>query len=118
MPLAIVENLKPGDEVRQDVLNLNGMLLFSKGTILTERHIHLLKMWGVETINVQGIGGTTEMLPQMPIIAQEYMQKAGQQLAVRLKYVSEELSIVRRIKMSAHFRLAQQLAREKTPPVP
>jgi hypothetical protein len=65
MPLAVVENLKPGDEVRQDVLNLNGMLFLSKGTVLIERPIHQLKMCGVETINVQRIGGTIEVLSEL-----------------------------------------------------
>ena len=65
MPLSVVETLKHGDEVRQHVLNLNGMLLLSKGTVLTERPIHQLKMGGVETFNFQRIGGTIEVLPEL-----------------------------------------------------
>ena len=39
----------------EDVVNLNGMPLLKAGTILTDKHINALKMWGITEANIQGV---------------------------------------------------------------
>lgn len=54
MPRARSEQLKEGMVVARDVMNIDGMLLVSTGTILTGRQIGILQTWGVTEIEVEG----------------------------------------------------------------
>ena len=48
-----VESLEPGMIAGADVKNLDGMLLMPTGCELSERHIRILKTWGIAEITVQ-----------------------------------------------------------------
>ena len=55
-----IDKLAAGMELADDLLNVNGMLLLGKGTLLTERHLRTLKSWGAESVNVVGGAGSPE----------------------------------------------------------
>ncbi|MGV8124569.1 MAG: hypothetical protein AB2L14_32880 [Candidatus Xenobiia bacterium LiM19] len=42
-------------KVTQPAYNYQGHLLLSSGTVLSERHIKLLKAWGVVELNIEGV---------------------------------------------------------------
>lgn len=52
-----VERLQPGMVVGLDVKNMDGMLLMPAGCELSERHILVLKTWGIPEVTVQNVEG-------------------------------------------------------------
>lgn len=47
-------SLKPGQFLAEDVYNFDSRLLFSSGTQLSNKHIEILMMWGVERVSIEG----------------------------------------------------------------
>jgi hypothetical protein len=58
-----IENILPGMRLEADVLDMNGNVLIGKGSELTERHLKILKMWGVLEADIAGVD-REEMLAQ------------------------------------------------------
>jgi len=58
MTVKRVEDLAEGDVVGADVVNAQGAVLVKSGVPLVEKHLRLLKMWGVEKLKVDD--GTAE----------------------------------------------------------
>lgn len=52
MSYVIVENLKEGMVLDQDVRDINSRLLIAKGQELNEKHLRILKIWGIAEISV------------------------------------------------------------------
>lgn len=92
-------------EVNADVMNVNGMMLFGQGAILTERHIRMLKTWGIEVIDIVGSEpeGSTDSTAEP--LAPEICAKIEQELKFRFKHVNLELPIARQIWELAKIRL-------------
>jgi hypothetical protein len=49
-----INDLKPGMVLADDVTNKHGNVLLGKGNQLSEKHIGVLKAWGVTEVNVEG----------------------------------------------------------------
>ena len=48
------KELEAGMILAEDVSNLDGQALFKKGLSLSERHIEILMMWGIPTVEIDG----------------------------------------------------------------
>jgi hypothetical protein len=55
MGLLNTHDLKAGMVIAQDVTNQHGNVLLGKGSELSEKHIGILKAWGVTEIDVEGV---------------------------------------------------------------
>ena len=105
-----VEQLKPGMEVAEDVLNVNGMLLLAGGATLNEQSIRVLKMWGVKVLKV---AGGDDQVPEEAVIEApegDALREAQKALALRFKHVQDEMRVARALKHLACERLARKLA--------
>ena len=58
-----VDRLAPGMILTADVTSLQGQLLIATGRELTERHLSVLKAWGVETVEVKLSGDAPAQAP-------------------------------------------------------
>ncbi len=56
MILVDVQSLKTGRILAADVKNSHGQLLIKKGVEVTDRHVRVLKSWGVVDVQVEGLG--------------------------------------------------------------
>lgn len=54
MPNRSPHDLRAGMALADDVYNLDAKLLFPAGTILTDKKIEIMMMWGVESVSIQG----------------------------------------------------------------
>lgn len=54
MPTMYIDYLEPGMILDRDVKNLNGFLLVPAGTELTEKHLYVLRAWGIAEAQVRG----------------------------------------------------------------
>lgn len=50
--IQFVDKLMPGSVLAEDVIDLNGRCLLNKGTTIIEKHIRILKIWGVTEVRV------------------------------------------------------------------
>ena len=52
MSLVDIENLKAGGILNEDVRDINGRLVLSKGQTIEANHIRILKIWGVSQVSI------------------------------------------------------------------
>ena len=78
--------LQTGLKLAADVCNLDGQILFRKGAEVTPRHIEILQMWGIPTVEVEG-GIEAGHAGQIEQFSQLIVEKAEQQVAARMKLV-------------------------------
>lgn len=50
-----IDDLKAGMVLAEDVTNKHGDVLLVKGSEVSEKHIMVLKAWGVTDVNVEGV---------------------------------------------------------------
>jgi len=68
MSLKRLEEVKEGDVAGADVINPQGAVLVKSGVPLQEKHLRLLRMWGVESVKIddgqeeEGGAGAESML--------------------------------------------------------
>jgi hypothetical protein len=55
MGLLNTHDLKAGMVLAQDVTNQHGNVLLGKGSELSEKHIGVLRAWGVTEVDVEGV---------------------------------------------------------------
>lgn len=54
MAMIRVSHVQPDQEISADVKDRSGRVLLLAGTVLTEKHIKIIKSWGVVEIDVVG----------------------------------------------------------------
>jgi hypothetical protein len=110
MALVTVDNLAPGMEAAEDVLNVNGLLLLPKGSILSDRHIRMLKMWGVEILRVGEEPGAVQAPAAETAVGPESAAAAERRIADRFRHVDDALPAARLVRQLAREHLARRLA--------
>jgi hypothetical protein len=50
-----LEEIKPGMILAGDVRDRNGLILLTSGCEISEKHLRILKMWGVVEVDIQGV---------------------------------------------------------------
>lgn len=55
MGMIRLEDLKLGMQLSEELLSSNGRFLLPKGTVLEEKHLRILKIWGVTEAEVSGV---------------------------------------------------------------
>jgi hypothetical protein len=50
-----INDIKEGMELAEDIVNFDGTILLKAGSIITERHLEALRMWGVTEGNIKGV---------------------------------------------------------------
>ncbi|EFC91821.1 putative signal transduction protein [Dethiosulfovibrio peptidovorans DSM 11002] len=79
MTLLRVDKLKEGMVVKVDVVAPSGRLLLPVGTNLEDKHVRLLKSWGVVEVEIEG-EPQPESLPKLPPMPKEAMTKGASYL--------------------------------------
>ena len=68
--------VKIGDEIVEPVRNIQGIVLFKAGELVTEKHLKALKGWGVTEISVKDDGiETADSKPENFEIADEKLHR-------------------------------------------
>jgi len=49
-----IDALQPGMKVGRDVVEASGQVLLRAGTEITEKHLRVLRSWGVQTVEIEG----------------------------------------------------------------
>jgi len=103
-------------ELASDVTNLNDVLLLARGTVLNYKQIRILKMWGIEMVDIAGPEAQPEAaISQAPLLP-EVLASAEEYVNQRFKHVPINGPVVAAIRNIAIKRKAAQLARSPKPP--
>ena len=97
--------------VGADVMNSNGFLLLSKGTVLTQRHLQVLDTWGIESVMIAG--DEPAPAPVAPPLSSA-MKKVEAEIDRRFQHVQPDLPVVQFLRQLASARLAAQSANERS----
>jgi len=73
MGYVAVENLNQGMVLDEDVHDVNTRLLLSKGQKLAQKHIRVLKIWGIVGVHI--VGGADNNQTQRPVLDDEKIEK-------------------------------------------
>ncbi len=73
------EQLQPGMELHSDVLDASGRLLAKADTVLTEKHIKVLKTWGILHAQIKDGNEPEEPETETPPPSAEILALAAEQ---------------------------------------
>jgi hypothetical protein len=111
-----IDQLKEGMQLTRDVVNLNSTILLVAGTSLTMQHVRVLKMWGIESIHVQGSDGengdTAEADLKLP---PEVMKSAEEYVNRRFRHISPNQAAAAVLRRLALRRTAMRMASQVHP---
>lgn len=72
-----INDVKPGMIVERDVCDHTGNILLKSGNEVTEKYLRIFRMWGIETVDVKGIGDLSDVQKSdMPVIDNELLTEA------------------------------------------
>ena len=54
MALLDIDSLTPGMKIGKDVIETSGQVLLRIGTEITEKHLRVLRSWGVQQVEIEG----------------------------------------------------------------
>ncbi len=87
-----VNAIKPGMVLESEVKDRNGRMLLGTGTLLNEKHLRILKIWGVEEADIKGVSGDSaavdEAFPED--LDQDVLDRAED--FVRQRFVGSDLN--------------------------
>lgn len=66
MSLLAMDQIEPGMVLDKDALDRNGRVLLRADTELNEKHLRMLKSWGVEHLDIQGIADENKTQVKYP----------------------------------------------------
>jgi hypothetical protein len=108
--------LAAGMELAADVMNVNGMMLLGRGTILTERHLHVLKTWGIDSVHVTGGDDGKEEPSEESEIPPVVLSQAQIRVNLRFRHVKGDSNRINTIKKLAVRRAARTISTTQRPP--
>jgi hypothetical protein len=106
----LFEALKPGMSLAGDVIERSGRVLLRAGTEITEKHLDILRKWGVTEVDAVGTTAETppvDLEPVDPAILRESEEKA-QGL---FQHADREHPAVRELLRLCTLRIARQSLR-------
>ena len=112
MGLVKINQISPGMSLAEDLRDSRGRFLLPNGADLTERHIRVLKMWGVIEANIEGI--TAEEVEDVATreIDPALMETAEEVVCKRFRYAGADGPVTRELLRLATLRRAQQMQRQ------
>lgn len=91
MPRISRRDVKAGMVLAEDVNNPRGQLLIAAGTVLTEKHISALQLWGVSFLHIEGPEGE-ESTDTAPLISEEALMRAKEQAVAAYQHNKDRLA--------------------------
>ncbi len=79
------EGVQPGMETAEDVVDRSGRLLLRAGQEITERHIRIIKMWGVPRVPIASDEAQADSTSARHKVVLEPNSAAYQQAVARVK---------------------------------
>ncbi len=112
MPTLTIDQVRPGQVLQEDVINLHGRRLAAANTVITEMHLRTFKTWGVHTVCVHPSASPQEPSPPLP---EAFLDQARQATKRFFARNDTRHPLVRQL---AHLYYGRILKRGSLPPQP
>jgi HD-like signal output (HDOD) protein len=119
MGMVKVSHLKPDMVVCSDVKDRNGRLLVAAGTRLTEKHIRIIRIWGVVEVEIEDIAKKGGVPSSNNVIDPVIIRAAEETMRSRFRYNdlgNSAISELFRISVQREASTMAQSGPEKNPP--
>ncbi len=109
MACIAVDQLEPGMVLSEDVLDVNTRLLLSKGQKIIPKHIRVLKIWGINEVNI--VGDAKDTIKSTPPSDPEKESRVEKAVDIVFKYLDCDHPILNEIhRVSLTYRLQQDVS--------
>jgi len=75
-----INDLKTGMVLAQSAKNKHGVVILGKGNVLTEKHIHSFKAWGITGVNIKDIDGDQVIKQEMEALPNDIVESIEKEL--------------------------------------
>jgi len=75
-----INDIKEGMELAEDIVNFDGTILLKAGSMITERQLRALWMWGITEANIRGVEMDNLEEPPLPTVGPEVIKGIDQDL--------------------------------------
>ncbi|WP_171266916.1 HDOD domain-containing protein [Oceanidesulfovibrio marinus] len=86
MGIVSITALRSGMELASDILDGNGRKIIGCGTVINEKHLRILKIWGVTEADVKGVSQEQENIKDLSQIDSKLVKAARQYLLARFVF--------------------------------
>ena len=108
MSCIAVNELEPGMVLSEDVLDVNTRLLLSKGQKIIPKHIRVLKIWGVNEVNI--VGDAKDVTKIIPPSDPEKESRVKEAVDIVFRHLNHEHPILNQIhRVSLTYRLQEDV---------
>ena len=104
-----INDIGEGMELAEDIVNLNGRILFKAGCTITERHIQALRAWGIAEANIRGVERDNSDEPSLAAVDPEEIARIDQDLTYLFRKTDLENPIVAELYRLVRKREAMRL---------
>ncbi|CAK0764982.1 conserved hypothetical protein [Gammaproteobacteria bacterium] len=108
MAIIKLEQVNAGMIIADNIKDRSGRVLLRSGTELTDKHIKILKTWGIRCIEISGADDAIETTPVI-IIDPVLLAKAAKIADTLFQHVDREHSAMKELSALCVQHLAQQL---------
>ena len=107
-----VDYLKPGMVLSNDIKDSYGRFLIGRGTTLEDKHLRIMKMWGITSANIEGLDQKQMVHEKLLLIAPELLHKIETYInsffSITESIIDDHVAL-REIKKLSVLRVAQQI---------
>lgn len=105
-----VDDLKGGMVLAGDLVDPVGRFLLARGSTIQEKHIQIMKVWGITQADIEGYDQEKAAETTMSQIDPEILKKAEDYIAPFFQYSNQEHEAIREIKRLSVLDTARKLA--------
>jgi len=111
MTLIKIKQAQSGQSLKSDAIGLNGRILLSTGTTLNDKHLEVLKSWGVVEIDVVGDNITVneEIAVHFDNLPAKTKQQIIDELNDRFSLCDQNHPFIKELYLALRNRMAQKL---------
>lgn len=108
-----IDLLKPGMVVGEDLVGTNGRFLLGKGVSLTDKHLRVLKMWGVMDAEIDGVSASDVESDNMATFDAALFKEAIRQTRQRFRNCDMNHPALRELFRLCSLRKARNMTQEQ-----
>lgn len=109
MGIVSITALRPGMELASDTLDANGRKLVAEGTVITDKHLRILRIWGVTEADVEGVDQEEENKKDLSQIDPQLVEATHRYLLARFVFNNVTLRPVKELLNFMLLRKAREL---------
>jgi putative nucleotidyltransferase with HDIG domain len=102
-----IAGLRDGMILAENLVDTTGRCLLAQGSVIQDRHIHIMKSWGITEADVEGISHEQAVSSAMVEIDPELVKKCADYMEPFFRHSNKEHEVMQEIRRLSILRLAR-----------